>query len=235
MSMRPIVSAGLLALMLAGCTSSEFTKQDLAPKMYPGQPRTIVVMPPVNRSAEPDAGVIFQSSVSVPLTNAGYYVYPVWVINDRLMIESIADSLALADSTLTRLKNMSGADAVLTTLIKDWEGEYLYQSGHVSASLTVLLRSTSKGDTLWRFEGSIGASESGSTLLGGLAGAIADAVVSVSGHASKAYRHLVDRAVDGLFKKFMPFGKYHPQYNLDQKTAVEVNVASARDSVATSR
>lgn len=46
------------------------------------RPRSIVVLPPVNKSVEPQAAHSFLTYVSYPLAEGGYYVFPVSIVDE---------------------------------------------------------------------------------------------------------------------------------------------------------
>ena len=79
MTARALVSSTACALALltaAGCAKSyDYTN------FREHRPRSILVLPPVNESREADAAWSYQSTVTRPLAERGYYVFPVAVVD----------------------------------------------------------------------------------------------------------------------------------------------------------
>ncbi|MBA2252863.1 MAG: DUF799 family lipoprotein, partial [Nitrospirales bacterium] len=71
----PYIWLGLL-LVLSGCASQ--AKPDYQ-KFYEHHPRTILVLPPANKTTAVDAPPIFLTTVTRPFEKRGYYVIPIYI------------------------------------------------------------------------------------------------------------------------------------------------------------
>ena len=64
-------------MLLSACgASADLTRGKLYPGMYEEKPVTLLVMPPINNSANVEAKELLYTSISRPLAEAGYYVIP---------------------------------------------------------------------------------------------------------------------------------------------------------------
>jgi hypothetical protein len=218
-----ILSVFTVAATVLGCGSNDtLTRGEFAPKMYPAHTHTILALPAVNRSEEPTAATFVFSSLVDPLTNIGYYVYPPHAVAAMMHHYGIDDSLAQRDSTRAFIRDVIGADAILTTEIAKWEGSFFLQSGSVKITLALTLRSTRNADTLWSFAGTIGVEESGPGSLGGL---LAAAIVTLaSPPGQERYLPLVRTATESLLQS-MPHGPYDLNYGKDQEATFKMGHA----------
>lgn len=70
----------LLVLAVGGCASTP------QPHDYGGyrshMPRSVLVLPPTNDSIEVGASYVYLSTITRPLAEAGYYVFPVAVVDN---------------------------------------------------------------------------------------------------------------------------------------------------------
>ncbi len=72
--------AGALAAVAVLCGGCATTPYDYAPYRQ-HMPRSILVLPPLNKSVEVNAPYSYLSTVTRPLAECGYYVFPVAVID----------------------------------------------------------------------------------------------------------------------------------------------------------
>lgn len=213
----PVV-AGLFGL--AGCTQY-ITKEEFAPKMYSDHPASILVLPPINKSTAADAKEYYTTTVAEPLTNAGYYVFPMEVVYDILQQEGLFDTESMEHVPPQKFKEFLGADAVLRVTILDWNTSYFVTAGNVRVQMACELTSTATGDVLWFYDDAITVDTSGdSGGAGGLAGLLAKAITTAIKTAVQDYVP-VARDVSKKVFQAMPYGKYHKQFGQDQKMKIE--------------
>ena len=156
--MRPSsVALIVVGALLTGC-NSQITKQEFAPKMYDQAPRSILVLPPINRSTAADAKEYYTTTVAEPLTNAGYYVFPMEVVNDVLKQEGLFDTETMFNVPPQKYREFFGADAVLYVTILSWNTQYLITTGSVTVHVAAELKSTTSGDTIWFYDDEVSVS-----------------------------------------------------------------------------
>lgn len=143
-------------------------------------PRSILVLPPTNQSVEVNAPYIFLSTITRPLAEKGYYVFPVAVI-DRFMRENGLNVPAeMHNVPLEKLREHINPDAVLYVNILDWGQKFQILTSKAVVNANLKLVDARTGATLW--ENRAYASETpNSSTNNGLAGmfiqAIADQVI----------------------------------------------------------
>jgi hypothetical protein len=210
----------LSALSLLGCTEY-VTKEEFAPKMYSEQPKSILVLPPINKTTAANAKDYYLTTVADPLTNNGYYVFPIEVVVDILQQEGLSDTETMQNLPPQKFKEFFGADAVLYVTLSEWDTKYLVTAGSVNVRAECILKSTRNGEELWFYDKEISVSTTGSS--GGSAGwggLIAQIVSTAVKTATQDYVP-VAREVNQKIFETIPFGKYHKDFGKDRAAKLE--------------
>ena len=180
----------LLLAFLSGCASSP--KQENS-TLLANLPRSILVMPPVNNSVEVNAPYTFLSTISKPLAEKGYYVFPVAVIDQFLKENGLPTPDEMNMIPLDKIRHHIGADAVLYVTISDWGQKFQVISSSTVVSAKLRLVDTDTGMQLWdtTVYGKQNAdSNAGGGLLGAVVGAMVDQVAgTLSDNTPQVARH----------------------------------------------
>ena len=119
--MKKLVPLSVLVMLVSACgISSDLTRGNLYPGMYEEKPVTLLVMPPINNSANVEAKDLLYTSISRPLAEAGYYVIPPTLSMAVLRQESGYDAELFLDRSLRQFHDFFGADAVVFSVIDSW-------------------------------------------------------------------------------------------------------------------
>ena len=170
--LKHIAQVVFLLIVVSGCATVE--PYDYT-ALKANAPRSILVMPPMNNSVEVTAPYSFLSTITAPLAESGYYVFPVSVIDTFLKENGLPTPAEMNSVPLEKIDEIIGADAVLYVSIDDWGQKY-----NVLSSITVVkghlkLVSVKTGDLLWDapiFAQHDPNSGNGNGLVGALVGAI---------------------------------------------------------------
>lgn len=209
----------VIVFALWGCNPS-ITKHEFAPKMYEQHPVSILVLPPQNKSTAADAKEYYSTTIAEPLTNSGYYVYPVEIVNDVLKQEGLFDTETMLNVPPQKFKEFFGADAVMYVTILEWNSQYLLVSGSVTVKIACELKSTTTGDVIWFYDDVVSVNTSGdSGGASGLAGLLVTAISTAIKTAATQYVPIA-RDVNKKILVAIPYGKYHPEYNKDSKMLI---------------
>lgn len=119
--MKTIFTA-LIAFSLAGCVTQP-AKYDMA-AYYAAAPRSIVVVPIVNKSLDVDAPNYVLATLPIPLAEKGYYVFPVNTTKVVLEQEGLYEGDQVHLQPPAKIANLFGADAVLYVTINRWDAQY---------------------------------------------------------------------------------------------------------------
>lgn len=198
-----------LAALLAGCATA---KPDLA-AFYAHRPRSIVVVPVVNETTEVSAPAVFITTVTVPLAERGYYVFPVYLTDLILKDLGLPEAGHIHLLPAERFFELFGADAVLLITIKDWSTKYLVLASSVDVRMEYLLKDTRTGTLLWKAERLVshGSGGGGGNPIGMLIAAAVHALVADYLPVARQANLQVFLPPAGL-----PAGPYHPEFQKDQ-------------------
>lgn len=111
-----------LAALLVGCASPQ-PKTDLS-AFNAVKPRSILVVPAANKSLDVDAPNYLLTTLTVPLAEKGYYVFPVHTAKTVLEQEGFYDGDQVQKQPPEVLARLFGADAVLFVTINRWDAQY---------------------------------------------------------------------------------------------------------------
>jgi hypothetical protein len=143
------------------------------------------------------------------------------VVYDVLQQEGLFDTETMLNVPPNKFKEFFGADAVLYVTLLEWNSKYFLTSGSVDVKAACELRSTQTGETIWFYDEEVSANTTGeSGGASGLAGLLVKAVTTAIKTATQSYIPLARDASAKIFLA-MPYGKYHEEYDHDQKNKVE--------------
>ena len=87
-------------------------------------PRSILVLPPLNESVDVQATYGYLSTVTLPLAELGYYVFPVQVVDQFLKENGMPTAGEMHQVPLSKVSEIIGADAVLYVTIQQYGSKY---------------------------------------------------------------------------------------------------------------
>ena len=204
----------LSLIIINGCAI--ITKGEAFPKMYKEKPVSILVLPPINESTAADAKEYYSTTIAEPLSFAGYYVFPIEIVNEALKQEGIYDTELIVDLDASKFKEYFGADAVLFTKIIAWNTSYYVIGGNVKVHIAFDLVSTNTGELLWSYNDELTVDTTGDDNdVGGAAGLLLQLAATAVKTATQDYTPLAKK-VNTTVLKTIPFGIYHAQHGTDQ-------------------
>ena len=230
MNARSGLAALIVPALLLGCAHApkDYTK------LVAAQPRSILVVPVVNKSVDVNAADYFLSTVPIPVAERGYYVFPVNLVKRLLEDDGLADPFLVHGADPMRLAALFGADAVLYVSIERWDAKYVVIQTSVTVQTKYLLKDGKTGDTLWQDEEKAVYS-SNQNNQGGLIGAIVGAAIT---KAAPNYMPLARQANWTAFRypgPGFPSGPYHPEFGKDYLVAQQQQEAPAGAATAPAR
>lgn len=225
--MRIIILLTIITSSLVFCAcgttsnsvSNPVTKGNTYPGIYEEHPVAIAIMPPINKTNNVEAKEFFYYTLSKPLSEQGYYVFPPLLTMEMFKTESAYDSELFIDGSVKKFGEILGADAVLFTTISQWEK--LAAVGTVEVEVEYTMRSTKTDEILFQRKGnivhdaSVKNDYSDGGLAGVLVGALAD-IVATSISASTLNHINVARDCNTYVISDLSAGKYSPRYDMDQ-------------------
>lgn len=190
-------------ILLAGC-AAQSVKQDMS-AFRAAAPRSILVVPTINKSLDVDAPNYVLSALPVPLAEKGYYVFPVNTTKYVLEQEGMYEADRIHNQPTESLAKLFGADAVLYVTINRWDAQYAFIATTVTVDFDYRMVSKD-GTEIWREHKTMQYSPNNNN--SGLIGAIVNAAIT---RASPNYMPLTQQANQQVFvlgQNALPDGPY---------------------------
>ncbi|MGF1613832.1 MAG: DUF799 domain-containing protein [Gammaproteobacteria bacterium] len=205
------------ALLLAGgCappTARDYT--DYRARM----PRSVLVLPPLNHSVAVNAPYAYLSTVTRPLAECGYYVFPVAVVDAFMKENGLPTPGEMHAVSLHKIHEVFAADAVLYASIETYGQKYRILASEAVIRASVRLVDVITGATLW--EGTAQAVQGSGDSGGGLIGLLLTAAIAQGVGATLDQAHELARQANTqmIFDKHngLLYGPYHAEYAVDPR------------------
>jgi hypothetical protein len=168
-----LLSLLCITLLTSGCVTTQPYDYSAFER---SKPRSIVVIPPNNNSLDVNAPYIYLSTLTRPLAEKGYYVFPVAVIDHFLKENGLPTPAEMNGIPLDKIGEHIGADAVLYISIEDWGQKFQVIQSVATVQATLRLVDVKTGELLWNTTAT--AKKSSGDGGGGLIGALLSAVVT---------------------------------------------------------
>ncbi len=137
----------LLVAVLTGCAGAP-VKKDLS-AFNTAAPRSILVVPAINKTLDVDAPNYLLSTLTVPLAEKGFYVFPVNTAKFVLEQEGYYEGEQVHRQSPEALAKLFGADAVLYVTIKRWDAQYAILAATVTVEFDYRIVA-SDGTEIWQ-------------------------------------------------------------------------------------
>lgn len=218
--MKRLIYLLVAGFMLSSCgiMGDMVTRETQYAKMYEEKPVTLLVMPPINNSANVEAKDLLYTSISRPLIEAGYYVISPLLAMDILKAEGAYDSENFFEAPLTGFKNFFGADAVVFSIIDTWAKKGL----GIQTKIRYVIKSAHTNEIL--FDRSCDLYLDLSVESDSKSKSALDALINLAASAinTATTDHIVAaRKANYYILRDIPRGKYSPDYMRDKEIIAE--------------
>ena len=196
-------------LTLTGCVTNkpyDYTNFNAHP------PRSILVLPPLNDGTDIRGSYSYLSTVTRPLAEMGYYVFPVVEVDELMKENGLPTAGEMNQVPLIKIGEIIGADSVLYVVLKKYGSKYEVISSVTTVSAEAKLVDVKSGLTIW--EGLVtiqqGSGSGGNIIADLIAAAVAQGINSETDPAhdlaSTVNYQLFTPKGHGL-----PYGPYYPK------------------------
>jgi hypothetical protein len=218
-NLRSVLLIGSIGVLI-GCNPPVSDPKDYT-KFRAESPRSILVVPVINRTVDVTAPDYFLATISRPIAERGYYVFPVNLVKRVLEDDGLADSNLVHQANPKRLGELFGVDTILYITIHKWDAKYAVIATSVEVEFTYSLKSGKTGEEIWKSKEAMTYSpqsrSSGNPIADLLAMAITAGMTKAAPNyiplAQQANGHAVLRLHQGL-----PAGPYHAEHGKDQSS-----------------
>lgn len=165
------------ALVLTGCATKQTPYDYSAFKQ--SNPKSILVVPPVNHSTEVLAPYSVLSTVTQPLAESGYYVFPVALVDETFKNNGMTVAEDIHAIPVQKLHQIFGADAAMYIEIEQYGTTYAVLSSDTVVVVKATLKDLKTDVVLWQGTARAASSEqNNSNAGGGIVGALVQAAVT---------------------------------------------------------
>lgn len=171
-----LFTAVLLTLILAGCVSSPPAMDYTAFKK--SNPKSILVLPPVNHTTEVIAPYGVLANVTIPLAEAGYYVFPVALVDETFKNNGLTVAEDIHAVPSKKLHEIFGADAVMYLEVQEYGTSYAILSSDTVVVVQAKLVDNKTNEILWQGNARAASSEQNNGNGAGLVGMLVEAAVT---------------------------------------------------------
>ena len=186
----------LLAVALTGCANTSAMK-DLS-AFNAAAPRSILVVPAVNKTLDVDAPNYLLSTLTIPLAEKGFYVFPVNTAKFVLEQEGFYEGEQVHSQSPEALAKLFGADAVLYVTINRWDAIYAILATTVTVEFDYRMVGKD-GTEIWRANQKMQYSPQSSSAGSPLAILITAAINAAVARAAPNYLPLTQQANQMVF------------------------------------
>ncbi|WP_145570858.1 DUF799 domain-containing protein [Yersinia bercovieri] len=168
------ICAVMMALLLTGCAKP--VQQDYS-AFKQSKPKSILVLLPQNQSPEVAASHGMLSQVTYPLSEAGYYVLPVAVVEETFKQNGMTNAGDISAASPAKLHKIFGADAVLYITVVQYGTSYQVITSDTRVTANAKLVDLRSGKLLWSGSATASSNE-GDNSSGGVIGMLVQAAVT---------------------------------------------------------
>jgi hypothetical protein len=214
MKINKLILLSLVSVVFASCSLQKPpTRAEAFEHFYNERPASIVVLPPVNKTANVEAKEFFATTMHRPLANYGYYIVPPLLMTEVLQNEGAYDTEMFLDQSLASFGEVFQANLALFPIIHKWKKIGLLGTIHIDIEFIFKDIETNEvvftrfGEFVYNANNNSG----GNILVSLLANVIATKFTDYVPVARQCVEMLI---ID------LPFGKYHEEYITDGKYRV---------------
>jgi hypothetical protein len=155
-----------VAALLAACAGPAKQNVDYT-ALRAAKPHAIVILPPLNETADVNATNGMLSQMTQPLAESGYYVLPVAEVAETFKQNGLTTPADIQDVPPAKLRQIFGADAALYTKVTQYGSVYQVVDANTNVTASAKLVSLVNGDVLWQGSASANGKELGNYGVGG--------------------------------------------------------------------
>lgn len=215
-----IAAVAVGATALTACVTAPTSKSYAS--LRAANPRSVLVVPALNSTVNVDAADYFVSTISRPVAERGYYVFPAHMVKRLLDDEGLSDAGLVHQADASQFGGLFGCDTVMFVEIQKWESQYIVISTSTNVEFDYTLKSCRTGETLWSNSQALSYSPQASSSGNPLADLLVQAIAAAVEKAKPNYIPLTQQAnllATHVVGQGLPAGPYLPaQHQADLKT-----------------
>lgn len=144
MTVLGVAAAALLSACAAPVAPYDYSA------LKESNPRSILVLPPVNESPDVRAFGAVMASATAPLAESGYYVFPAAVVYETFKQNGLSEAEEVHKVPLAKLNEIFHPDAVLYLNVTDYGTKYQIIQSDTRVGVQAKLVDGKTGKLLWQ-------------------------------------------------------------------------------------
>ena len=187
-------------------------------------PKSILVLPPVNESPDIHATNGYWSTVTVPIAEAGYYVFPITVVDKLLKENGVSNGYDAQSISAEKLRDIFGADTALYLKVKQYGSKYQVIQSVSLVEVEAKLVDLNSGALLWEGRDKLQQSSNDNSN-NNLVGMLVGAVINQISNNNSDYAHVLSGSLSHQLytpnpkrKKGLLFGPRSPNFTQTSMT-----------------
>jgi len=169
------LSGALMVLLLTGCAQPKKPYDYAA--FRASKPASILVLPAANTSPDINAAHSLNSLVTRPLAEAGYYVFPVAVVEETFQQNGLTSASDAQAVSAKRLNEIFHADSALYISISDYGSSYRVIDSVTTVTAKARLVDLRSGKEIWQGSATATDNEQGNNNNNGVIGILVSAAI----------------------------------------------------------
>ncbi|KAA5945008.1 hypothetical protein F3I27_13745 [Pantoea sp. Bo_2] len=169
------LSGTLMVLLLTGCAQPKKPYDYTA--FRASKPASILVLPAANTSPDINAAHSLNSLVTRPLAEAGYYVFPVAVVEETFQQNGLTSGSDAQAVSAKRLNEIFHADSALYISISDYGSSYRVIDSVTTVTAKARLVDLRSGKEIWQGSATATDNDQGNNNNNGVIGILVSAAI----------------------------------------------------------
>lgn len=169
------LSGALIVLLLTGCAQPKKPYDYTA--FHASKPASILVLPAANTSPDINAAHSLNSLVTRPLAEAGYYVFPVAVVEETFQQNGLSSASDAQAVSAKRLSEIFHADSALYISISDYGSSYRVIDSVTTVTAKARLVDLRSGKEIWQGSATATDNDQGNNNNNGVIGILVSAAI----------------------------------------------------------
>lgn len=230
-----IIILCLIITLFTGCATDSGPRQRTQFEQL--KPRSILVVPVVNKSVDVQAPTSLLTTLPTVLGNKGYYVFPINTVKTVLDHEGFYEPAEVHNQPPEALAAMFGADSILYVTINNWTSQYILLSTTTIVDFSYKMVSKD-GHTFWSERKTLTYSPQSTDTGNAFANLISSAISAAIERAAPNYLPLTRQANSEVFlygRNAIPPGPYSPNYQTHYSQFESPTTASTTEKTETDK
>jgi len=199
----------IFLLLAVGCATTPYNYENFRA----AKPRSILILPPMSNSTDVRATYSYLSTVTMPVAEKGFYVFPVAMIDQMMKENGMPSANEMHQASVKKIREIINPDAILYLTLESYGTSYVIIDSQTTVTVSGKLISAVTGDIIW--EGRASANDGSTSGDGGVAGMLIGAVIKQAVNSSTDQaRNVAPEANNILFNNThsgLLNGPYHPK------------------------